>query len=38
MPVYSETVLKDAEIAAIYAYLASISTGRSAHDIELLNR
>jgi mono/diheme cytochrome c family protein len=38
MPVYSETVLKDAEIADIYAYLASISTGKSAHDIELLNR
>ena len=38
MPVYSETVLKDTEIADIYAYLASIPTGRSAHDIELLNR
>ncbi|MFL6605379.1 MAG: c-type cytochrome [Steroidobacteraceae bacterium] len=38
MPVYSQTVLKDAEIADIYAYLQSIPTGRSAHEIELLNR
>lgn len=38
MPVYSETALKDAEIADIYAYLASIPAGKSAHDIELLNR
>src|SRR6266702_2950788 len=37
MPVFSETVLKDAEIADIYAYLQSIPTGRSAHEIELLN-
>lgn len=38
MPVYSETVLKDAEIADIYAYLQSIPPGQSAHEIELLNR
>jgi ubiquinol-cytochrome c reductase cytochrome c subunit len=38
MPVYSETVLKDAEIADIYAYLQSIPTGKNAHDIEMLNR
>jgi mono/diheme cytochrome c family protein len=38
MPVYAETALKDAEIADIYAYLQSIPTGRSAHEIELLNR
>jgi ubiquinol-cytochrome c reductase cytochrome c subunit len=38
MPVFSEAVLKDAEIADIYAYLQSIPTGKSARDIELLNR
>jgi mono/diheme cytochrome c family protein len=38
MPVFSEAVLKDAEIADIYAYLQSIPVGRSARDIELLNR
>jgi mono/diheme cytochrome c family protein len=38
MPVFSEAVLKDAEIADIYAYLQSIPAGKSAHDIELLNR
>jgi mono/diheme cytochrome c family protein len=38
MPVFSEVVLKDAEIADIYAYLQSIPPGRSARDIELLNR
>ena len=38
MPVYAETVLKDAEIADIYAYLQSIPTGTSAREIELLNR
>jgi len=37
MPVFSETVLKDSEIADIYAYLQSISTGKSAREIELLN-
>src|ERR1700755_3386444 len=37
MPVFSEAVLKDAEIADIYAYLQSIPTGKSARDIELLN-
>ena len=38
MPVYSEAVLKDAEIAAIYAYLVSIPTGKSAREIDLLHR
>jgi mono/diheme cytochrome c family protein len=38
MPVFSEAVLKDAEVADIYAYLQSIPAGRSARDIELLNR
>jgi mono/diheme cytochrome c family protein len=38
MPVFSEALLKDSEIADIYAYLQSIPTGKSAHDIELLNR
>jgi ubiquinol-cytochrome c reductase cytochrome c subunit len=38
MPVYSEIVLKDAEIADIYAYLQSIPAGKSAHEIDLLNR
>jgi mono/diheme cytochrome c family protein len=38
MPVFSEAVLKDAEIADIYAYLQSIPTGRNARGIELLNR
>ncbi len=38
MPVFSATVLKDSQIADIYAYLQSIPTGKSAHDIELLNR
>jgi mono/diheme cytochrome c family protein len=37
MPVFSEAVLKDAEIADIYAYLQSIPTGKSGRDIELLN-
>jgi mono/diheme cytochrome c family protein len=37
MPVFSEAVLKDSEIADIYAYLQSIPVGKSAHDIELLN-
>jgi len=36
MPVFSEAVLKDSEIADIYAYLQSIPAGKSAHDIELL--
>src|ERR1700761_4262822 len=35
MPVFSEAVLKDSEIADIYAYLQSIPVGRNAHDIEL---
>jgi mono/diheme cytochrome c family protein len=38
MPVYSEAVLKDAQIADIYAYLQSIPSGKSAHDIDLLDR
>ena len=38
MPVFSEAVLKDSEIADIYAYLQSIPKGKSAHDIELLSR
>jgi mono/diheme cytochrome c family protein len=38
MPVFSETVLKDAEIADIYAYLVTIPNGKSAQEIELLNR
>lgn len=37
MPVFSEAVLKDAEIADIYAYLQSIPAGKSARDIELLS-
>ena len=37
MPVFSEAVLKDSEIADIYAYLQSIPAGKSAHDIALLN-
>jgi mono/diheme cytochrome c family protein len=37
MPVFSEAVLKDSEIADIYAYLQSIPSGRSAREIELLN-
>jgi mono/diheme cytochrome c family protein len=37
MPVFSEAVMKDAQIADIYAYLQSIPTGKSARDIELLN-
>jgi mono/diheme cytochrome c family protein len=38
MPVFSEAVLKDAQIADIYVYLQSIPSGRSAREIELLNR
>jgi mono/diheme cytochrome c family protein len=38
MPVFSEAVLKDAEIADIYAYLQSIPPSKNARDIELLNR
>ena len=38
MPVFSEAVLKDTEIADIYAYLQSIPNGKSAREIELLNR
>ena len=37
MPVFSEAVLKDSEIADIYAYLQSIPAGKSGRDIELLN-
>ena len=37
MPVFSDAVLKDSEIADIYAYLQSIPTGKSARDIELLS-
>ena len=37
MPVFSEAVLKDAEIADIYAYLQSIPAGKSARDIGLLS-
>jgi len=37
MPVFSEAVLKDSEIADIYAYLQSIPTGKSGRNIELLN-
>jgi mono/diheme cytochrome c family protein len=36
MPVFSEAVLKDAEIVDIYAYLQSIPAGRSAKEIDLL--
>jgi mono/diheme cytochrome c family protein len=38
MPVFSEAVLKDAEIADIYAYLQSVPNGKPARDIDLLNR
>src|SRR4051812_28946796 len=38
MPVFSEAVLKGSEIADIYAYLQSIPVGKSARDIELLQR
>jgi mono/diheme cytochrome c family protein len=38
MPVYSPAVLKDAEIADIWAYLHSIPKGKEAKDIPLLNR
>jgi mono/diheme cytochrome c family protein len=38
MPVFSEAVLKDAELADIYAYLQSIPAGRSAKEIDLLAR
>jgi mono/diheme cytochrome c family protein len=38
MPVYSEAVLKDSQIADIYAYLQSIPNSKSGHDIELLRR
>jgi|SRR4051794_39361132 mono/diheme cytochrome c family protein len=38
MPVYSEKVLTDAQIADIYAYLANIPNGKSAREIEMLNR
>ncbi len=38
MPVFSEAVLRDSDIADIYAYLQSIPAGKSARDIELLNR
>jgi mono/diheme cytochrome c family protein len=38
MPVFSAAVLKDAEIADIYAYLQSIPAGKSAREIELLSR
>jgi mono/diheme cytochrome c family protein len=38
MPVYSPAVLKDAEIAAIVAYLQSIPQGKPAKDIPALNR
>ena len=37
MPVFSEAVLKDSEIADLYAYLQSIPAGKSARDIQLLN-
>ncbi len=37
MPVFSEAVLKDSEIADILAYLQSIPAGKSARDIDLLN-
>ena len=37
MPVFSQAVLKDSEIADIYAYLQSVPTGKSASEIELLN-
>ena len=37
MPVFSEAVLKDSEIADIYAYLQGIPAGKSARDIALLN-
>jgi mono/diheme cytochrome c family protein len=38
MPVFSAAVLKDSEIADIYAYLQSIPNGKPARDIDLLNR
>jgi mono/diheme cytochrome c family protein len=38
MPVYSQAVLKDSEIADIVAFLRSIPAGKSAKDIPLLNR
>ena len=38
MPVYSPTVLQDAEIADIVAYLQSIPKGKDAKDIPQLSR
>jgi mono/diheme cytochrome c family protein len=38
MPVFSEGVLTDSEIADIYAYLQSVPNGKPARDIEMLNR
>jgi mono/diheme cytochrome c family protein len=38
MPVYTEALVKDAEIADIFAYLQSIPTGQSAQEIPLLSR
>jgi len=38
MPVFSEAVLKDTEVVDIYTYLESIPPGRSAREIDLLNR
>ena len=38
MPQYTETVISDAEIADIHAYLATIPEGLHAKDIPALNR
>src|ERR1700742_3332706 len=37
LPVFSEAVLKDSDIADIYAYLQSIPSGPNARDIAILN-
>jgi mono/diheme cytochrome c family protein len=38
MPVYTKALVKDADIADIFAYLQSIPTGQSAQEIPLLSR
>ena len=38
MPVYTPTVITDAQIADIVAYLQTVRPGRPARDIALLNR
>ena len=38
MPLYTDVVMPDADVADIYAYLLSVPKGKRAAEIPMLNR